>query len=174
MTAIVALIEDDVVYMGGDGAGVAGLSLVMRKDPKVFKNGSFVIGFTTSFRMGQLLRYKFKPPKHPDNISDNVYMNTLFIDKVRRCFEDNAYKEGGNFIVGYKGKLFIIDNDFQVGIPVVPYASVGCGHDLCKGSLHSTQKLDIDPKKRIKMALEAAEVFSGGVSKPFTILSLKE
>ena len=35
MTAIAAIAEDGKVYMGGDSAGVGGLSLTVRKDTKV-------------------------------------------------------------------------------------------------------------------------------------------
>ena len=69
MTAIVAIRQDNTVYMGGDSAGVAGLKITIRKDPKVFINGNFLMGFTTSFRMGQLLQYSFKPPEHPKNMT---------------------------------------------------------------------------------------------------------
>ena len=56
------------MYIGGDRAGVAGLSLTVRADEKVFQNGEFLMGFTTSFRMGQLLRYSLKPPPPPAGI----------------------------------------------------------------------------------------------------------
>ena len=170
MTAIVAIAKDNKVYMGGDSAGVAGLSIVVRKDHKVFHNKDFIIGFTSSFRMGNILRWSFDPPDHPARMGVERYMNTLFIDAVREAFRTGGYamnsqgkEQGGSFIVGYRGRLFTIDSDYQVGIPAESYASVGCGFELCYGSLHTTESMDIDPKKRIKIALSAAEKFSGGV-----------
>ena len=53
MTAIAGLVHDGKVYIGGDSAGVAGMDLHLRSDPKVFTVGEFVIGYTTSFRMGR-------------------------------------------------------------------------------------------------------------------------
>jgi len=182
MTAIVAIVEDNVVYIGGDSAGVSveQLSIVTRKDPKVFKNGPFIMGFTSSFRMGQILQYTFTPPDHPYGMSIDMYMNTLFVDSVRYYLKECGYakirenrESGGNFLVGYMGRLFNIESDFQVGIPVKNYDAAGCGHDLCLGSLYSTEKFNLSPKKRIKMALEAAEEFSAGVRRPFNILSMK-
>lgn len=179
MTAIAALVEDNVVYIGGDSAGVSGLSLHVRKDPKVFINGPFVMGFTSSFRMGQLLRYSFIPPEHPAKIGIDRYMNTIFVDSVRECLKEGGFAEvahgvesGGTFIIGYKGKLFVMHGDYQIAIPATNYTAVGCGEDLCIGSLHATNGTDVEPKKRIKMALQAAEAFSGGVRGPFTIKSL--
>ena len=54
MTCIVGLInkENKSVTIGGDSSGLAGSDLTIRKDPKVFKNGDFIFGCTSSsFRM---------------------------------------------------------------------------------------------------------------------------
>jgi len=180
MTAIAGLVENNTIWIGGDSAGVGGLSLVVRKDPKVFVNGGMIFGFTSSFRMGNLLHYSFKPPKKPKKIGVVSYMNTLFIDAVRKCFKTGGYSQvhssqesGGAFLVGFGGKLFCIESDFQVGIPMAPYYAVGCGRDLILGSLHTTQGLNLSPKKRIRLALESAEEFSAGVCGPFLIKKLK-
>jgi len=168
MTCIVAIENDDAVYIAGDSAGVAGLSITIRADEKVFVNGPFIMGFTSSFRMGQLLRYKFSPPKQTIDLDDMKYMVTDFIDSVRKCFADNGFGDksnGGSFLVGYNGKLYSIDSDFQVGIPIVKYDACGCGSDLALGALFATK--DKNPEERIKIALEAAATFSGGVAPPF-------
>lgn len=47
--------------MGCDSAGVGGWHLQLRADPKVFHVGHFLIGYTDSFRMGQLLRFGEQP-----------------------------------------------------------------------------------------------------------------
>lgn len=175
MTCIAAIAEKGVVYMGGDSAGVAGLSITIRADEKVFINNGFIFGFTSSFRMGQLLQYKFDPPKQKASQSDMAYMVTDFIDAVRKCFADNGFDKNGNlggtFLVGYNGRLYRIDSDYQVGIPSSGYDSVGCGHDLAKGSLFSTKG---KPEDRIKTSLEAAAKFSGGVEAPFKIIKLSK
>ncbi len=175
MTCIVGLVDKGTVYIGGDSAGVAGLSISIRGDEKVFINGSFIMGFTTSFRMGQLLRYKFDPPKQTHSQNDMQYMTTDFIDAVRKCFIDNGFgtaASGGTFLVGYNKKLYTIDGDFQVGIPSCNYDTVGCGSDLALGAMHATRNLKIKPEDRIKKALEAAVEFNAGVRPPFVILKI--
>ena len=175
MTCIVAVAEDGVVYMGGDSAGVAGLNITIRDDPKVFKTHGFIMGFTSSFRMGQLLQYKFDPPKQTSGTSDMKYMVTDFIDAVRKLFKENGFgsdSTGGNFLVGYNGKLYNIDSDYQVGIPSDKYDSVGCGAKIALGSLYST--VGQKPEARLKASLEAAAKFNAGVSAPFVIMSEKE
>lgn len=178
MTCIVGLVDKGNVYIGGDSAGVGGLSISIRADEKVFVNGPFIMGFTTSFRMGQLLRYKFSAPKQQNNQSDMEYMVTDFIDSVRKCFGENGYgkihdkdfNKGGTFLVGYNNSLYVIYDDFQVGQNVCGYDSVGCGSDLALGSLHST--VGRKPEDRLQMALEAAATHSAGVAAPFLTIKL--
>lgn len=176
MTCICAAVVDGTVYMGGDSAGIAGLSITIRDDPKVFTNGPFVFGFTSSFRMGNLLRFKFCPPQQNVHQDDMEYMVTDFVDSLRRCFSQNGFGDkeatiGGTFLVGYKGILYTVESDYQVGLPSLQYDAVGCGADLALGSLHTTAALKIDPEKRIVMALEAATTFSAGVAPPFIVVA---
>ena len=176
MTCIVGLVDGGKVYIGGDSAGVAGLDIYGRADQKVFKVGDFIMGFTTSFRMGQLLRYSFIPPKrHTEN---NIYkfMVTDFIDAVRKCLKDGGFakkendvERGGVFLVGYAGRLFKVEGDYQVGETILQFDSCGCGESFALGSLYTT-KTQKDPIKRINVALEAAQEFSAGVREPFNII----
>lgn len=175
MTCIVGLVDNGRVFIGGDSAGVSDLDVVVRADEKVFVNGPFLMGFTTSFRMGQLLRYALRPPKWIDGELYR-FMVVDFIDDVRRVLadggmskkEDNV-EEGGQFLVGAYGHLFTIGEDFQVGENIHGYAACGCGEAYAMASFFSTARLT--PRRRVQTALEAAEEFSGGVRRPFKILS---
>ncbi len=180
MTCIIGLIDNEKVYMGCDSAGVAGLDISGRADQKIFKVGDFIMGFTTSFRMGQLLRYDFNPPKKPPNVDIYKYMVTKFIDEVRMCLKrggfaskDKETEEGGTFLVGYAKHLFRISSDYQVGQNILPFDSCGCGQSYALGSLYTTRNNNIKPQKRISMALETAQEFSTGVRMPFHIEVLK-
>jgi ATP-dependent protease HslVU (ClpYQ) peptidase subunit len=177
LTCIVGLLDKGDVYIGGDSAGVAGLSISIRADEKVFGNGPFLMGFTTSFRMGQLLRYKFDPPAQTVGQEDMQYMVTSFIDAARQCFSRNGFGDkdattGGSFLVGYKGALYSIESDYQVGIPATPFDAVGCGSDLALGAMFATKGMK--PEERVRTALEAAAAFSAGVSGPFKIMKLEK
>lgn len=181
MTCIVGLVDEGKVYIGGDSAGLAGWQLTHRKDAKVFRNGNFLLGFTSSFRMGQLLRYAFQPPECP--IWDEVttverYMATTFVDAVRDCLKagglarkDNEVESGGHFLVGFQGRLFYIEGDYQVGESLDGYDACGCGADVALGTLYATPNMQ--SKKRIELALKAAEHHNGGVRAPFVIEVLR-
>jgi ATP-dependent protease HslVU (ClpYQ) peptidase subunit len=174
MTCIVGIGHQGRVYIGGDSAGVAGLSITVRADEKVFTVGPYAMGFTTSFRMGQLLRYRLEPPDPGKTKDLDGFMVTNFVDAVRECMSDGGWltrndgqEEGGTFLVGIRGTLYSIESDFQIGRPSDDYAAVGCGDDLALGALHATRGQS--PRERIKTALRAAAHHSAGVTAPFVI-----
>ncbi|WP_416149491.1 hypothetical protein ACM26V_00380 [Salipaludibacillus sp. HK11] len=177
MTCIVGIVgKDGRVHLGGDSAGVAGYSITVRADEKVFKKGEFIMGFTSSFRMGQLLRYKLDIPYHKPNVDTYEYMVTEFVESLRKCLKEGGFSKndsgeesGGTFLVGYKGDLFYVGDDFQVGRYSLSYGAVGCGQEIANGSLYSN--IDKEPIERIKESLMAAQQFSGGVREPFVIVS---
>lgn len=178
MTCIVGYKDNGKVYIGGDSAGVGGYDIQTRLDKKVFVNGEFVMGFTTSFRMGQLLHYKLKVPERFPSMDVMEYMVTIFIDAVRQCLKDGGYahkeaevEQGGVFLVGYQGRLFRIDNDYQVGEVLEGYDSCGCGEAYALGALAALSKSDLEVEYAIIVALETAAKFSAGVRGPFNIVS---
>ncbi|MER9710189.1 hypothetical protein NKJ13_07955 [Mesorhizobium sp. M0174] len=176
MTCIVGLVEGGKVYLGGDSAGVAGYQMSVRADRKVFRNGDFIMGFTTSFRMGQLLAHAFTPPKRHADIDVYKFMVTDFVNGVRDCLKAGGYavkhdevESGGSFLVGYEGRLFGIYDDYQVGEHVDGFAACGCGDEIALGALYANRAGK--PRDRLRIALEAAERFSAGVRAPFHIIS---
>lgn len=178
MTCIVAVAHEGRVVMGADSAGVdtGRYSLCVRADRKVFRNGEFVMGFTSSFRMGQLLAYSLSPPKPRVDTDVMAYMATDFINAVRDCLKAGGYatrhnegERGGVFLVGYRGRVFNVDCDYHIGESTHGFDACGCGDLIALGSLHGTP--GADPKERILLALRAAETFSAGVRGPFHVES---
>jgi ATP-dependent protease HslVU (ClpYQ) peptidase subunit len=175
----VGIATNGKTYIGGDSAGVSGLDLTVRKDKKVFNNGEMVMGFTSSFRMGQVLQYDFLPPEVTQSDDDLMaYMVKKFVPALRTCFKDTGYikiesnrESGGCFLVGVRGRLFQIDSDFQIGETICGFSAVGCGESYALGSLFtSASDKTIKPKWRLEKALEAAAEFSGGVCAPFNFV----
>lgn len=174
MTCIAGVAHDGKVWIGGDSAGVGGYDLTVRADAKVFKNGEFLFGFTSSFRMGQLLRYSLTAPKLYTK-DPMTFMCTEFVASVRECLKAGGYatkeKEqeiGGVFLVGLAGRLFRVDCDYHVGEASAFYDAVGCGESYAKGVLFATAGQD--PETRVRSALAAAEAHSAGVRSPFVVL----
>jgi ATP-dependent protease HslVU (ClpYQ) peptidase subunit len=176
MTCIVGIRHEGEVFIGGDALGSTHYRKAVRSDGKIFRNGPFVMGFTSSYRMGQLLRYAFKPPVIGDDIDQ--YMVVDFVDAVRKCLREGGWQQtddgqdvGGSFLVGYQDRLFAIHSDYQVASNDCGYDAVGSGEAFAMGSLFSTEGLD--PKARIRTAIKAATFSSPSVGGPVTILKTK-
>lgn len=180
MTCIVGIEHEGKVYLGGDSAGVAGSHITMREDTKVFVNGPMIFGFTSSFRMGQIIQYSLSIPAQPKGQSDFAYLCTTFIEALYTTLELKGYgclsggrKQGGQFLLGYKGKLYIIDSDYQVARHKDKHAAVGSGCYFALGSLYTTSaSTSLRPEARVAYALDAASHYSTEVSRPYSILSL--
>ena len=191
MTCIVGYIEksktNTTIYIGGDSAGSSGNDITLRNDPKVFikenKTDSFIFGFTSSFRMGQILMStKFNPPVQKSDDSDYNYLITDFVDEIRKTFKDGGYlktKEGvevgGTFLVGYRNKLYTIESDFQVGEALTNYVAVGAGEDYALGAMYILEEnTEYTGNDKIYKALEASAKFNTTVHSPFKILQIIE
>lgn len=179
MTCIIGIEHKHGVLIGGDSAGTAGWSQTIRADSKVFTVGDYAMGFTSSFRMGQLLRYKLEvaSPTREERRDLERFMSTTFIDAVRKTLttggfaeKENGQETGGTFLVGVAGRLFCVEGDYQVGVPSTGYEAVGCGDDLARGSLHTTAQFRFTPRQRAELALDAAAAMSAGVAGPFVFI----
>jgi hypothetical protein len=138
-----------------------------------------IFGFTSSFRMGQILNYSFVIPDHDKEKGDFEYLCTDFIDALIDQFIDKRYAKinnnevsGGFFLMGYRGRLYSVEDDFQVSEMINPYDSCGNGASYALGALHAIEGLSMSPEDRVKTALRAAECFSAAVQSPFTIISV--
>jgi ATP-dependent protease HslVU (ClpYQ) peptidase subunit len=177
MTCIVGLVHNGITYIGGDSLGSNGYSKTVRLDKKVFKlkdSENAILGYTSSFRMGQLLMYAkgLIDSRDEPNI-DHEYLVTKFIPNVIRLFEDGE-KTGGHFLLGYKDKLYKIESVYQVGEPIKQYDACGSGEYFALGSLYTTEGLGLTPEERIHTALLAASEFGEGVQSPFYILNTSD
>lgn len=174
MTCVIAIKDKGVVYMGADSAGSDLYTIRTRIDPKIHKVGPFMFGFTSSFRMGQLLAHAFKAPDRDPRVATEKFMATTFVDAVRDCLKAGGYakkdsevEQGGTFLVAYEGRVFTVYGDYQVAEGALSYEAVGCGTDMAMGSMFSTEGSGMTPSARIELALRAAEAFSCGVRGPF-------
>jgi len=190
MTCVVGIADNGKVWMGADSAAVSGWDTRVSTVPKVFHRGKFLIGYTTSFRMGQLLQYKLDIIDLETQISQYEtlieFMVDHFVPEIQTLFSENGFskidnnvEQGGTFLVGLRGELFTIHSDYQVQNCIPPYDAIGCGANYALGALYITYKTNssgnvIRPERIIKESLQAAATFSNGVEKPFNVLSIGE
>jgi ATP-dependent protease HslVU (ClpYQ) peptidase subunit len=182
MTCIVGLCAEGKVYIGGDSAAVSDSQheICVRSDKKVFRVGEFIFGCGGSFRMMNILQFFFNPGEHPEHADPYSYMCIDVSNHLRKIFFDHGWarteagvEKGGQFLVGYKGHLFYVGSDYQIGEFELGYYALGMGGMYALGSLYSTSDLviSVSPIERVLSALEAAEEFSPAVKRPFYIIN---
>ena len=91
MTCIVGLCDNDKVYIGGDSASCGSTDMTISAAPKVFKASSFVIGYTSSWRMGQILQHHvdfdaLEVPGLGESLQE--FMVRHFIKAIRKAFRE--------------------------------------------------------------------------------------
>ena len=190
MTCIVGVLGRDGadqgrVLLGGDRAGVVrGKEIYTLRNAKVFRKGPYAIGFTTSFRLGQIVRYGADLPAPPALLDENdtaleEFLATAFVMALRQAFDhhglDPSLGETGSLVVGVRGRLFVIGKNYQVLAGCSPYVAVGSGRHLAYGALAALegyQPPDLRLEERAQIALEAASRFSPDVQGPFDFVEL--
>jgi ATP-dependent protease HslVU (ClpYQ) peptidase subunit len=165
------------VYIGADSAAVAGWTRRQTRLHKVFRRGPFLIGYTTSFRMGQLLEHHLEVGVRQQGQDEMAFMVTEFVESARKLLRERGFakvesnnESGGQFLVGYRGRLFAIESDFQVSELADDYNAIGGGAEYALGAMRALGRLN--PRARIRRALEVAAHFNMGVCAPFVIKTL--
>lgn len=177
MTCIVAVEHDGTVYMGSDRAGSSSWSIGIVDAPKTFRNGPLLIGYTTSFRMGQILQYGLTVPSHTLDWDVDRWVAIDLMGAVREAFEEHHWNkdnsgvaEGGSFLVAVEGRAYEVQTDYSAIRNVAGEYATGSGEDFARGSLCSTRGWD-DPEARVLAALEAAAECSPSVAGPFDVVT---
>jgi hypothetical protein len=165
--------------MGGDSAAVSGMDIQVCSNPKIFKIRDFVIGYTSSFRMGQLLQYNLDLPERSTESpgTDLEYLVAEFIPAVRKTLSIGGYttivnnnESGGVFLVAYKRKAYCVWHDFQIIRNDAGFVACGSGESYAIGALGVMDLLNGNPVEAVRKALEVAGRFSAAVRPPYYVI----
>lgn len=178
MTCIVGFSIRGSVYLGSDSLGSGNGVKQVYCTPKLVKLDVFEkkhlslskismgIGYTSSYRMGDILRYNFTPPAIEAEEDENEYLVTDFIPELIKCFDEHSFaktkegtKSGGNFLVGFRKRLFHVQEDFSVLEPSCGYTAVGSGQEFAMGAMYAYRRSIDDPEKAVIGSIKAASEF---------------
>jgi ATP-dependent protease HslVU (ClpYQ) peptidase subunit len=127
--------------------------------------------------MGQLLQHHLEVPKQTERQADMNYMVTGFIESARKLLKDKGFTKiesnaetGGQFLVGYRGQLYTVHRDFQVGQVADGMDAIGSGREYALGAMYALNKLS--PSRRLKRTLEITAYFNAAVAPPFIVRSM--
>lgn len=181
MTCIAAVAADGRVWMGGDSAGVdERFSLQSCDETKVWRSGEFLFGMSGSYRAAQLVRYQLTLPVDDGSMEARAYITGPFVDALRNVLADGGALTNRNghpeeftdsaVLVGYRGRLYEVMDDFGVGETSDGFAAIGSGYPWALGAMAATP--DLKPRRRVLTALKASERFCAAVRRPFIVESL--
>lgn len=185
MTCVVALLEDDGdIHLGSDSLGTDGHFSKVISDPKIFVNGEFLFGYAGSFRLGQILEHGFEPPSRMENQGSKQYLCTTFMEALKNSFhiqgflgkdeDTNQDSFDGEFLIGYREEIFIVQEDFSVLQVRDNYLSIGSGQETATAVLYATRDIDISPIDRLLLSLETTSKYVDSVAGPFHFISMKK
>lgn len=177
MTLIVGTLHEGQVWMACDSIGSDGFTKMIVKQPKLFRKGDLIMGYTDSFRLGQLLEHNLALPSRAVGQEVVPWLITAFVDTLRTCLKNGGYatfesgtEGGGNFLIATEGRLFEVQRNYSILESTEPYAAVGSGEYHAYGALHATHLLDLPPRQRLLLALEAAAAHVTTVRGPYWII----
>ena len=171
MTCIAAIVERNVIYMGGERAVSDDTSMMSMVQPKVSIRGEWIYGYAGSLGNGQLFDFVDLPVlKKNDDIYGVLRMD--IVDSYKSILDTHGSIKDDNetdFIIGCRGRLFEF-NTGDWGVAEVTECSIGSGGSFALGSLYTS--IDKDPMDRIEIALLSAIAYSPTCQGPIDILSI--
>lgn len=183
MTCIIGMEQDDAIYIGSDSALSDSWTISsLSAQEKIFENHDMIFGVCGSMRVAQLMKHGLILPEHnTENQTDMQYLVIEFIDELRNFLKKKGtlyssddkiqYLPESALIVGYKNRLYVVDEDFQVSRTVGGFCCEGSGREVATGAMQILKdRNDMTPEEKITKALEASAIHTCFVQGPFHII----
>lgn len=179
MTCIIGYKENDLVYIGADS--FAGNDWVKQKifTPKVFMNKDFLIGYSNSFRFGQIMQYHIDYPDIPYDFDLEFLINN-FVEPLREASKNEGNSEidknvesASMALIGIRNRLFHLSSDFALLEYYGKFFSIGIGSYSALGALHTLDLVGskYTPYGRIYAGLKASSLSVPSICSPYVIMS---
>jgi ATP-dependent protease HslVU (ClpYQ) peptidase subunit len=165
MTCIAGLVDrQGNGYIASDSVGSNGYTKGSYRNKKIFKKDSLLIGYTSSYRMGQLLEYQLQLPKRAMGQSLDEYMYVDFMNTVRGLFKSSGFlrsdsgKESiGTFMIITEGRIFKVQDDMAILESSNNFDTCGSGEDYARAALHIlSTRGGMTAKEMLTKAIETA------------------
>ena len=195
MTCIIAHTNGTSSFIAGDKLGSNGFTKAVQTEPKVFEK-EFIklnedgltrtkevmaLGYTTSFRMGQLLNYNLTLPEQVAGETFSQYLVLKVIPIVRQMFKDewgarDASQDvgGGQFIILHNHTIYEVQEDFSVLQPKTQITAVGSGtyHAIASMSayIEVQEETNVQLHERVESIFKIVSDNVTSVSPEFDIL----
>lgn len=149
----------------------------IRRDPKGAKLTPWLaLGYTTSFRFGQILTHYLEYKTAPADpyewaIRDLVPQMRKLLGEHGWLTKNSEQEQGGDVLLAVRDRILVVHSDFQVAEAAQGWSAIGSGEHHAAGALYATR--DKTPRTSARTALEAAENASTTVRRPWHFLETK-
>jgi ATP-dependent protease HslVU (ClpYQ) peptidase subunit len=171
VTCIAGLVDDNIIYIGGDRGISDDSSIMSMLQPKVIIKGDWIYGYAGSLGNGQLFNFIDLPDvKNKEDVYKILRMD--IVENYKSILDTHGSSkddDSTDFIIGCMGRLFEFNTD-DWGVAEITEVSIGSGGNFALGSLYST--IGSDPLERIGLAIGSAITYSPTCQGPIDILSL--
>ena len=180
MTCVIAITDGQELVFAADCASsnLKTGEIYNMANEKIFACGPWLIGHTTSYRLGQVLRHRVIWPIPPLDLELlEAFVVGEVVDAVRKAMREagaarrhQSAENGGTFLLGYGGRIFVIADDYSVVRLPNNFAAIGHGRFLAHGALFALKESPLPLEERCRIALEAAAAYDNTVRGPFSFL----
>ena len=165
MTVVVGLKDGGSIYLGADKLIVGDSVVATTEYRKIVSLGPLTMATGGDLRFMQAIQTHITPKEYEEGELYEYLVHHLVLDlrELRSAIGKDLF-----FAIVTDGKdMFVLDTDLSV-LPKTE-AALGCGAEFALGSLYSTSKTEMSPKKRIREAIKAAATYNVYVGKSVDI-----
>jgi ATP-dependent protease HslVU (ClpYQ) peptidase subunit len=181
MTCIVSFFDNNKIVLAGDKCGSNGFTRSLVKEPKVFFIKDFMIGYTSSFRMGQILKYLWNPPERTVSQTTEKYLYSIVADSIRKTFKDHGFVAKssmdeeifGDFVICYDNRIFVMYSDLSILEHDQDIVCVGSGEYHAKVAIQILKEYESDFKIILDRAFKIVSTNVASVSPEFDYIVSK-
>ena len=179
MTCVVGVVENGVVWMGADSFSGNGYFCSKSSLPKVFLRDGILLGTAGDWR-GSALLQNMEVPACPDDMPVELYLAGLFVGAMREHFRAHGFLQEVNsqqqtedmqILIGFRGRLFALWQQFQVTESLEGYEAIGAGMYVAAGALYAAQQMKLPVAEQLEMSLMAARAHHPVVRPPFVMMN---
>lgn len=175
MTVIVGYVDKEKkeMYFGADTCIGYGNFTIDKVDDKIisFPEQELVIGFAGSWYPIQLIKHNIEIPDYEEGSDIMSYMVKEFVPMISSIVEGTISETTAlGILIGFKGRLFEVDEQFCVTEPSLHYHAIGSGDRHAIGCLHTMDNYveSATSQTKVDAALNCATKFILNVRPPFT------
>lgn len=181
MSCVVAVSDGQRVVMGADSAGSClsySPEVYTNAIPKVFRSGSWVVGFVGSWAVGQVVRHAVELPQPATKADLLSQVVTEITPKIRQALTEAGLAGAGvpqqpevwQVLLATGAEIFSFNPRFEVWQPEPRQVALGSGRLVAYGALQVlVDRGDLELETLVERALEVTARYVAGVKGPFVL-----